>query len=254
MIMNNLLHKIAIENNYQATHFTTIDSTNDAAFKIAKNKNWIIADKQERGRGRRGRIWQSPIGNLYTSLLIYAEFNHNIIFSYIAGLSLINTVQYFADIYNISNFHLSLKWPNDIIIDNKKLSGILLEVKPLNEEFKVCIIGMGVNIATNVETPQYQTICLHDIGIKCTSLEFFKMLSYYWTNNYNLWQTKGNEIIRKKWLSHNSYLGKVIKIKTDSQMFEGTFIKIDENFNCVLGLATNELITINTGDILLNAT
>lgn len=259
--MKNLLHKKTIEAGYKFTYFDIIDSTNDVAFEIAQQleklpveyKHWVLAKKQEQGRGRRGRTWQSPVGNLYTSLLLFNESKENIgvILNFIAGVSLIDTIKYFKKLYNISTLDFSLKWPNDVIINNKKLSGILLEVRKINSKHDIYILGIGVNIKTKVDVMAYETAYLQEFGFKCDAESFFEMLSLYWMNNYELFKNEGKAAIYKKWLTNNSFIGNNITVKTETDIIEGIFEGIDDNFNCLLRIKDNKLITLNTGDILL---
>jgi len=266
--MKYYLHNEAIKKGYKLTSYDIIGSTNDAACIIADNiynqnikhqtafyKHWVISEKQEGGRGRRGRKWESPKGNLYASLLLYGDYSikESLVMSYIAGLSLMDTINYFLKIYEIKNIDISLKWPNDIILNSKKLSGILLEVKQISTGIMAIVIGIGINIATKVDVAEYATICLNEVGIMCTVDQFFCMLSYYWLDNYKAFKNNGANIIKTKWLQYNSFKGKRIVLKTDKDIITGVFETIDDNFNCILRLNDDSLLSINTGDILLTS-
>lgn len=251
------LHNEAIINNYKFMHYDVIESTNDAAYAIANDKQdskyWVVADRQTAGRGRRGRNWKSPQGNLYTSLLLYDEiaFKDVNALSYIAGVSLLDTINNFATLYNIPSLDIGLKWPNDVMLSGKKLAGILVETKSTLDENLAVVIGMGVNIATKIAVPQYATSCLHEASISCSSAEFFTSLTYYWLHNYNAFKDKGNLVIRNKWLSYCCSIGKEITLTTENQVRFGVFEGIDENFNCLLRLSDNNLLKVTTGDIVV---
>lgn len=122
--MKYYLHNEAIKNEYRLTSYATIESTNDAARIIAENtfiedvekqisscKHWVVAEKQEGGRGRRGRKWESPKGNLYASLLLYGDYSikNSLVMSYIAGLSLMDTINYFFKNIQNNRYRYKLK-------------------------------------------------------------------------------------------------------------------------------------------------
>ncbi|MDR2901539.1 MAG: biotin--[acetyl-CoA-carboxylase] ligase [Lactobacillales bacterium] len=113
--------------------FETLESTNDTA-KAYPIGSVIIADIQTGGKGRNGRMWQSPKGNLFLSAVLPDYGDLTPYLSFLAGVAVVEA---------LPEWPLKLKWPNDVLLDGKKICGILLE----REENKV-IMGIGINVST----------------------------------------------------------------------------------------------------------
>ena len=129
--------------------FKKVTSTNDIAINFIKKRKkeigCICADEQSKGRGRYGKRWVSDKGNIFTSLFFplkknYPKFNE---FSAINPILISKVIKSFC-----KNKKISLKFPNDIMIDNKKVCGLLQELITLNNK-KFLIIGIGINIISN---------------------------------------------------------------------------------------------------------
>ena len=125
--------------------FKEIDSTNEKAHSLAlqgiQEGTVIIADRQTKGRGRRGRHWHSPEGGLYCSMILRPKIppNDTGVFEKMAGIVLWETIAYFVPEKTM------LKVPNDILIDGRKVAGILIEAKWRKERLDHIIIGIGIN-------------------------------------------------------------------------------------------------------------
>lgn len=266
--MSFYLAKQAKQAGYKLTTYGVVSSTNDLAIELLleykkanrasanylPQKHWIIAEQQLNGRGRRGHGWVSPKGNLYCSLVLYdvKSIEDCIALSYISGISLRDSVDYFRQIYLKHEIDLFLKWPNDILLNNKKLSGILLEVKQLASGLYGVVVGIGVNVAAKIENLTYQTSSLHEEGMLCTPSMLFERLSYYWLENYAIYKSyNGAEQIRNTWLAYTSCIGRPITIKLQNSTISGTFESLDESFSCLVRLADNNVIKVNSGDVLL---
>ncbi len=123
--------------------FDKIDSTNEYIKKHLSelnNGDIVFAQEQTNGRGRHGNIWISPIGNLYFSFYLKEELLHNQLFYYLmkSSIAVINTLKKY-------NIDAKIKYPNDIIIDRKKIAGILIESNGY-QKIEYLIIGIGINI------------------------------------------------------------------------------------------------------------
>jgi len=181
---------------FEKLKFGKVTSTNDIAIKlIKKNKKksgYIFADEQTKGRGTQGKKWISNKGNLFSSIFFPLNKNYPTFaeFSIINPLIISNVISFFCDKKDIS-----IKWPNDVFVNKKKICGILQEVIISNNK-KFLIVGIGINIisspnindkykATNilVETrkkPSINTI----INLVINSYEnfFINLGSYDYTN------------------------------------------------------------------------
>ena len=136
---------------FEIFKFDTVASTNDVAMDLIKDKKkeagFVYADIQTHGRGTKGRKWISEMGNLFVSIFFplkskFPPFNE---------FSIINPVIISEIIYNFCNdCKISFKWPNDILLNNKKVCGILQEVITLNNK-TFLLIGVGINTISNPE-------------------------------------------------------------------------------------------------------
>ena len=129
--------------------YKKVTSTNDMAINLIKDKKnkygFVYANTQTKGRGTRGKKWVSKIGNLFGSIFFqlkknYPPFNE---FAIISPVIIANVLKKFC-----KNKHISIKWPNDILVGKKKICGILQEVITINTK-KFLIIGIGINIASS---------------------------------------------------------------------------------------------------------
>ena len=115
---------ITLPDTYQLLHFETVDSTNEQAKRLAAQgvvqPHWILADAQSAGRGRRGRVWQSPKGNLMATVYQPGRIETKKAgqLSFVAGLALADTVSSLIG----PDGAVSIKWPNDVLVDNKKVA------------------------------------------------------------------------------------------------------------------------------------
>jgi BirA family biotin operon repressor/biotin-[acetyl-CoA-carboxylase] ligase len=151
-----------LRNFFKVREYEKIDSTNDESFRlikkdIIKEKTVILSDEQTNGRGKKDAIWNSPRGNIYLSFIYpicfneFQKFNNFKDFSLLIGLSLYEVINF----YKNNNYDILIKKPNDILINKKKVAGILIE----SIDFKVyhyLIVGVGVNwIKSPLENSDY---------------------------------------------------------------------------------------------------
>lgn len=246
----------AIKAQYRCESYDRVDSTNSLAAAFAHHgdcgKLWIVADEQTAGRGRRGRTWSSPSGNLYATLLLVDEFKSAVAatLGFVAGVSLVETLYSILEHDTLVEFPLKLKWPNDVLAGGAKLTGILLEFLSLSDQRNALAIGIGVNVAHSPEDTPYPTTNLRKMGAGVTSIEIFSALSACWTANYELWNRgEGLAKIRDKWLSFAANLGKTVSIIVDGETVSGQFETIDENCHFILATANGKKIAISAGEV-----
>lgn len=203
----------------------TVSSTNDEVKMIATKETPIVisAIKQTNGRGRRGNNWQSQEGNLYFSYSQTISVNELSRYVCIIGLVLAKTIK-----EQSQNINVQIKWPNDIYINNQKVSGILIE----NIKDDLWVIGIGVNIK---KTPKlddqilYKATSLKDNSINLDRKEF---LFYYLTNlekELKQYKIQGFTYIKQEWLNYALNYGKEITIKNETTTKKGIFVSIDDN-------------------------
>ena len=249
------LSLLAQEHHYKLESYESVDSTNRVALAQAhegKDRLWVVAEEQTSGRARRGRQWNSPKGDLYSSLLLTRNINpmNAAQLGFVAGVSLADAVTAFLRKNGITEDVIRLKWPNDMLLKGAKASGILLELERMSENSYALVIGIGVNIIHPFRDAPYPTEALINMGIAVDSATIFKLLSEYWALNYDLFLSpEGPEIIRKKWLDYAAHLGEELTITGNNQTISGIFSGLDDKFNCIITNDRGDEITVSAGDV-----
>jgi BirA family transcriptional regulator, biotin operon repressor / biotin---[acetyl-CoA-carboxylase] ligase len=208
-------------------HFETLDSTQDKAKEFLSSGMelpfTIYADMQTKGRGRSGNEWVSQQGNLLTSLVIPLKNIHAKNAGQYSFLTAVALMDCFSD-YGVS--HAVNKWPNDILVDGKKIAGILLESDIGADGFiTALIIGIGVNLASAPEG----AVCINDLtGDMISSSDFLKQFVKQLNTQMLYMEQSGFSPIRQKWIDNAYGIGQLIKIRLPHETFHGTFIGLDE--------------------------
>lgn len=205
-----------------------VDSTNAEAARLAPElgrPTWVLARKQVSGRGRRGKPWQMPEGNFAATLIMrptgtagWASLR-----SFMAACALFETLALYVD-----RSRLSLKWPNDVLLDGGKLAGILLETANSGDQVEWLAIGMGVNLAgapTDVGDAAFPPVALERGP---DPEDFLLRLAGHYATQESILEQLGFEPIREKWLRHAARLGEIITARTEDREVSGRFKTIDE--------------------------
>ncbi len=189
-----------VENiNYKLISFDKIPSTQSYAQDLirlgnATDRTIILADSQSNGRGRYRRTWVSHHGNLYASF-IYKIENREPRLSYAVAVAVAETLISFG-------IQPQIKWPNDILIDGKKISGILIEYA---KEF--VIIGIGINIKSNPSVrADYQTTKVSDYTNQISRDELLATLA----KQMDIWLSRGFVIVKNRWMDLAANLNETI--------------------------------------------
>lgn len=230
----------------------SVDSTNEEARRLIdtgeRGPLWIVADRQTRGRGRLGRDWISPRGNLYASF-VSGDVPSALVapqLGFVTGVAAIRALRASA-----GDRGFRLKWPNDLLLDGAKLGGILLECVG-DASAPVAIVGVGVNV---VEAPcdlPYPARALSDMGADAPSAEtFFTHFSDALVEALDLWRGgEGFARIREEWLASASGLGDDIRVALAHETLEGRFDTVDGSGRLILSTRNGPRV-IEAGDVLL---
>jgi BirA family biotin operon repressor/biotin-[acetyl-CoA-carboxylase] ligase len=209
---------------YRKIRHGELDSTNSEAQRLAASGEtgpvWIAADRQTAGRGRRGRVWETNSGNLATTLLLRPDAPPAIVgqLSFVAALAAAEMASHFAP-----DAAITVKWPNDVLADGKKLAGLLLEAGP-----GWLAIGIGVNLAGVPEGTEFPATSLAQLGIAAPSSEkALTVLAARFAHWYDAWMNKGFETIRAAWLARAGGLGAPIRARLPHETRHGVFEGID---------------------------
>ncbi len=241
---------------FRLTHLSQIGSTNDAALQSAHagdpGRHWFVADEQLNGKGRMGRQWSSPPGNLYASLvLIDLPLAKAPELGFVAGVALHHALR---DVLG-QDPQLQIKWPNDILYRGAKLAGILLESTQLTDGVFAIVLGIGVNCASHPATALYPAIDLSEIGTLLSHRDdIFLRLSEQVAIWLDMWdQGRNFEAIRAEWLHSAAGVGAKISVSTSATTKQdGIFETIDMQGRLILKVA-GETRVIHAGDVFLSA-
>jgi BirA family biotin operon repressor/biotin-[acetyl-CoA-carboxylase] ligase len=229
----------------------TVGSTNEEALMLARagerGSLWITARAQSAGRGRRGRTWASPPGNLYASLLLTEPSPPERApqLSFVAALAVYDAVAVAAPSLVAK---LSLKWPNDLLIGDKKFAGILIEAE--NSSPSAVVVGIGVNCAHHPDNTSYPATDLAAAGATVAPDELLNRVSSAMSARLAQWDRgAGFAQIRTEWLAHAAGLGQEICLKLADSDRLGRFETLDETGRLILQLPAGAVAVISAGDV-----
>lgn len=230
-------------------HLRKTASTNDACgnliSKNAEEGTVVIADEQTKGRGRFKRQWHSPNKDgLYFSILLKPDKNLNHSFlSLCSGLAAANCIK------KLFKLNAKIKWPNDILINSRKISGILIEKKG---SFVIAGIGINVNNKLSSFTAELRnkaTSIFIETKKNADKEIFLSKLLEEFERIYIAFLKRENNILIKKIISISDTMGKNIKIRNGDSFYEGYAIGIDESGALILKLKNDKIIKIYSGEI-----
>lgn len=217
--------------------FDELDSTQDFANALpiveSVHGTIVIAKKQKMGKGRIGKSWISPEGGLWMSIIFRPEFNMNsIIFTqFIGAIAIAEAIK------EVANIRCSLKWPNDVLINEKKVCGILVDVN-LESNNKVIVMGIGLNaniepsLVNNKLTQDFINAtslnkeCGHEIDLVQLTKSIIDRIEYYY---YDLLTTGKLMEIINLWKKNSDIIGKRATIYDGNEKFVGQIIDIDKD-------------------------
>jgi BirA family biotin operon repressor/biotin-[acetyl-CoA-carboxylase] ligase len=223
---------------YRILSLEATDSTNDNALQAARSGDpgqlWITAAEQLAGRGRHGRQWSSPRGNLYASLLLIdpCDMPSAPQLGFVAGLALHEAVE---SVTGIGAPRLTLKWPNDLLLDGAKVSGLLLEGHRLQPGGSFAIvIGFGVNVAVAPTGTPYPATALRTVKPELDRTEVLRSLSSAFARTFSAWRMSARKnasdpfgAIRRLWLERAAGLGREVTLRLPSGEKRGVFEGLD---------------------------
>ncbi|MGI9480492.1 MAG: biotin--[acetyl-CoA-carboxylase] ligase [Hyphomicrobiaceae bacterium] len=236
--------------------FETIDSTNTEAHRRAADGErgpiWLRSDAQEAGRGRSGRPWSSPPGNLSATYMFTPEcprsvFHH---LSFVAAVAAHDAIA-----PNLtSGKALQLKWPNDLLINSAKVGGILVESSKYDSDI-VVMIGIGINIAVLPDVDGRNVTKLDAHGPAPSPSQLVQHLADMMTAWLTTWDNgREFETVRQAWLARAHPLGQALTVNTNERQLAGTFAGLAENGALLLATHAGETCRVEHGDVALAAT
>jgi BirA family biotin operon repressor/biotin-[acetyl-CoA-carboxylase] ligase len=229
-------------------------STNAEALDLARAGErgplWIVARRQTAGRGRRGRTWVSEPGNFFATLLLTGvgapELRPQL--SLVAALALHDAI---VEIDEGLKQGLAIKWPNDLLLDRKKLAGILVEAESAEEEAAVAV-GIGVNCASHPPDTDYPATDFHAAGTLISPAMLMEPLSVKMVGRLAQWNGgEGFSTVRADWLARAAGVGEEIGVRLPDRDLAGTFEALDEGGHLVIRLPDDSMETIAAADLVM---
>ena len=233
--------------------FDRVDSTNAVALQMGSagmpGGVLVLADAQDRGRGRQNRSWVSPHGvNLYLSLLLrpFQPVREFPLFSLATAVALASAIR------TSTGLPAVVKWPNDILLADKKVAGILLEAGKKGGEVPYLVVGIGVNVNWQEnEIPRELSATSLEIalGHPVDRNRLINDILIALVEQYHILDTGKKEQIIKSLSEICVTLGKKVRVDTPRQIFEGVAEAILEDGQLLLSMANNTQRKIVLGDI-----
>lgn len=235
--------------------YKNTDSTNTIAYKLAedgeKEGAAVFAQEQSLGRGRFRRRWSSPEGGVYMSLILRPKLEP----VNMARVTLSAAVAIAEAIIALTGLPVRIKWPNDILINGLKVSGILTEMKAEQDEIDFVILGIGVNVnsakvgANNYSPlPAGATSLKEASGHEISKVELAKKILEYCEAYYFRMEDNFADII-DEWRKLSYTLGTRIKVHSHGQELEGQALDVDDNGGLIVRLDTGFNKHILSGDV-----
>ena len=255
----------AVTRGYRLNGFDSVGSTSTEAARAAQAGDtgdvWFCALQQTAGRGRRGRPWQSPYGNLAASLLVVPDVDPAIAatLGFVAGVSLNRALASIVpaailktgiDGADTADGRIALKWPNDVLADGAKLAGILLEAHKRPDGSMAIVVGIGVNVVEAPEGLPYPATSLRALGLDASAETVFGALSDAWVDAVELWDWgRGVTQVLELWRRSAAGIGAEVAVNRDGDIVRGIFETIDEGGRLIVRANDNSRIAITAGDV-----
>jgi len=232
--------------------FDALASTNGTARSLAlqgaEEGTIVIAQTQNKGRGRFDRVWQSPKGGVYLSLLLRPKtpVGKTPLLAFVAALAVTHTIR---------SFHVPacIKWPNDVLVHGKKIAGILLESETNGTRVSHVIIGIGVNLNTNLthlstDVRKHATSLRKELGSSINIDEFLNTFFLQFDRFYQLFSAHHFDLIIEVWKKQSDILGKRIKVQTTNDIIQGTAVDVDQSGFLLLKTSEGTILRVTSGD------
>ena len=231
----------------------TVGSTNALLGRLARvgaeEGLVLVARQQSGGRGRRGRQWHSPPGNLYMSILLKPKLPAALggQIGFVAGLAIAETLA-----QRVEGRTISLKWPNDVLVDGRKISGLLPEAVIQGDRLAHIVVGIGVNLSSAPDGDvRWPTVALSEFGDETAAdpVGFAAALTRCLMRWVEIWQRDGFEPVRAAWMGRAWGLGRNLTTSDNGNVVAGRFDGIDGEGALVLELPTGGRRLIRSGEV-----
>ena len=239
-------------------YFPELKSTNIMAKEKALHRaeeinegTLIIAERQSAGKGRLGREWFSPAGGIWLSIILYPQLPP----SYIPRITLMTAVAVVKAIKMCTQIESQIKWPNDILINKKKVCGILTEMSAELDIINWIVVGIGINV--NIDHREFpediheNTISLKEVlGKVVLRVKLVQIFLQEFEKYYESLKRREFSSILKEWKLYSHTLGRKIRVDMGKRIVTGEAVNINEEGALILKKENGELVEIISGTVL----
>ncbi len=234
-------------------YYDLINSTMDVAFRLGLDDepegSVVCAEGQTKGKGRLGRVWNSPKSKgIYMSVILRPNFS----LTDTVKLTLLSAVAVCEAIRNVTAIPVSIKWPNDVLLGNKKIAGILTELNAETERVRFIVIGIGINVNTSVSVlPENATSLKKEFGKKISRVVLVQEVLRCLEKWYENMQLNGFLPMIEQWKEFSCTLGRRVRVTNFGGDIEGVAVDIDEYGGLVVRSEQGDLVKRMSGDVVL---
>ncbi len=226
---------------------STMDTAKGEAQKGAAEGTVVIAEEQTSGKGRMQRAWLSPQGSIALSIILHPKLAH------LSSLTMVVSLAVAHCIEQVTGLKSQIKWPNDVLVNGKKVCGILIESDVRGNTVDYAIIGIGINVNLRLsdfpEIPPTATSLSHELGKKVSRLDMIRRLLVE-TERLYLALSAG-ESVYQEWRNRLVTLGKKVQIKSSETTYKGIAESVASDGSLLLRQPDGSLIKIVAGDVTL---
>ena len=234
--------------------FDVLDSTSEEARRVVAGGDrgpvWLVAAQQTAGRGRQGRVWDSPTGNLFATACFPFDYplSQAALVSFSAGLALLDAIR----MLGAETSSLRLKWPNDVLAAGAKLSGILVETVAVPGGGLNLAVGMGVNVETAPVVPGRETCRVRDFPgcAALTASDVLSRLDIALRSRLRRLVSEGFGPTRADWLALSAHLGQTVETRTAKGVVAGVMRGLGDDGALILETPDGEAV-VRAGDVSL---
>lgn len=227
---------------------STMDEARTHALSHTEESTVIVAKHQTGGRGRRGRAWESLPGNIHLTYVTYQNCPLLMApqLSFVACVAIGEALRTFLS----SEHELLYKWPNDLLLNGKKVAGILLETLPIPEKQDMaCLIGCGINLVSSPLEARYPATSFQNEHLFVPYEDALQKIGASLQQHITLWQKEGFSPMRKAWMTFAMGVGASLSFEVEDKPLKGISQGIDEVGSLILETPQG-IIKLMAGEVL----
>jgi biotin-[acetyl-CoA-carboxylase] ligase BirA-like protein len=241
---------------YKICHYKTATSTNDVAKELAKKSNEektiVLAEVQKGGKGRMGRQWISPKGGLWFSIILRPQMSPKeaLKLTFITSSAVAKTIE------TMFCLKTAVKWPNDVLVNGRKICGILTETSTRENVIDFVVVGIGINANINLDSfpanlQDTVTSLKHELGYNIRQKTLMKNFLQNFEHRYKLLQRKRWNVLLQEWKGLATFLGKQVEVVSFDEVLVGEAWDVCDDGALILRHKDGVLKRVVVGDVKL---